>query len=245
MATSLTLDALAAQVAATLGTRLVSFLVYGSAARGDAPAGAPVDTLLICDTADEPLLAALEPVVAQWVGEGQPAPLVLTVREWRGSADTFAVEYVDIRAAHRVLAGADPWAGIVVDRADERRQLERELRGKVLRLRQGYLAGRGDARALQDLVRDSAGGWLTMLRAVLRLAGRTVPDAPAEVVRAGADLAGFPAEPVAGLVAAARGAAGPRLQPRDPRVTAYLAAVARTAEYLDSLAIEPRKERTP
>ena len=235
MASTPTLDVFAARVAAALGTRLVSFLMYGSAARGAAPPGAPVDTLLICDTADEALLAALEPVVGAWVAGGQPAPLVLTAREWRDSADTFAVEYADIRAAHRVLAGADPWAGIVVDRADERRQLERELRGKVLRLRQGYLAGRGDPRALDDLVRGTAGGWLTMLRAVLRLAGRTVPDEPADVVRAGATLAGFPAEPVAGLLAAARGSRGPGLAPRDSRVAAYLAAVARTAEYVDSL----------
>ena len=235
MARTLTLDTLAAEVAAALGTRLVSFLLYGSAARGNAPAGAPSDTVLICDAADEPLLAALEPLVRRWVAGGQPPPLVLTEREWRTSADTFAVEYADIRASHRVLAGADPWAGIVVDRAHQRLQLERELRGKVLRLRQGYLAGRGDARTLDELVRDTTGGWLTMLRAVLRLAGRTVPDAPADVVRAGAELAGFPPEPVAALVAAARGSAGPRLAPRDPRVAAYLAAVARTAEYVDSL----------
>jgi hypothetical protein len=235
MVRTLTLDAVAAEVAAALGTRLVSFLMYGSGARGDAPPGAPVDTLLICDDADDALLAALEPVVRRWVAGGQPPPLVLTAREWRTSADTFAIEYADIRASHRVLAGADPWAGIVVDKADERRQLERELRGKVLRLRQGYLAARGDARALDELVRDTAGSWLTMMRAVLRLAGRPVPDAPADVVRAGAALAGFPPEPVAELVAAARGAAGPGLAPRDPRVAAYLAAVARTAEYVDSL----------
>ena len=235
MPRTVTLDALAAEVAAALGGHLVSFLLYGSAARGDAPPGGSVDTLLICDAADEPLLAALEPVVRRWVAGGQPAPLVLTAREWRASADTFAIEYADIRASHRVLAGADPWAGIVVDRAHERHQLERELRGKVLRLRQGYLAGRADARALDDLVRDTAGGWLTMLRTVLRLAGRTVPATPADVVRAGAALAGYPPEPVAALVAAARGPAGPRLAPRDPRVAAYLAAVARTAEYVDSL----------
>ena len=235
MATTLVLDALTAEVTAALGPRLVSFLLYGSAARGEDPTGGPMDTLLICDAADEPLYAALEPLVRRWAAAGHPPPLVVTAREWRESADTFAVEYADIRASHRVLAGADPWVGIVVDRAHERRQLERELRGKVLRLRQGYLAGRGDGRALDELVRDTAGGWLTMLRTVLRLAGRRVPSAAGDVVRACAELAGFPPEPVAALVAAARGADGPTLAPRDPRVAAYLAAVARTAEYVDSL----------
>jgi hypothetical protein len=149
------LETFTAEVSTALGPRLVSFLLYGAAARGEV--GAPADTLLICDAADEPLLAALEPVVRRWVAQGDPPPLVFTAREWRESADTFAVEYADIRAAHRVLAGADPWAGIVVDRTHERHQLERELRGKVLRLRQGLLASRGDARALDAMVRETAG----------------------------------------------------------------------------------------
>jgi hypothetical protein len=227
------LETFTAEVSSALGPRLVSFLLYGAAARGEV--GAPADTLLICDAADEALLAALEPAVRRWVAQGDPPPLVFTAREWRESADTFAVEYADIRAAHRVLAGTDPWAGIVVDRTHVRHQLERELRGKVLRLRQRLLASRGDARALDAMVRDTAGGWLTMLRTLLRLAGRPVPNAAVDVVRAGAELAGFPPDPIATLVASARGADGPRLAPRDPRVTAYLGAVARTAEYVDSL----------
>jgi hypothetical protein len=233
MATPATLESFTAELTAALGPRLVCFLLYGAAARGEA--GAAMDTLLICDTVDEPLLAALEAAVRRWAARGDPPPLVLTEREWRESADTFAIEYADIRAAHRVLAGGDPWGGIVVDRTNERHQLERELRGKVLRLRQGYLVGRGDARALEAMVRETVGGWLTMLRAMLRLAGQPVPEEVGDVVRAGAELAGFAPEPVATLVAAARGAEGPRLAPHDPRVAAYLAAVARTAEYVDSL----------
>jgi hypothetical protein len=227
--------ALAADITAALGPRLLSLVQYGSTARPAAPPGTPVDTLLICDRVDDTLLTALEPPVRRWMGAGHPAPLVFSAREWRSSTDTFAIEYGDIRAAHRVLAGGDPWVGIAVDRVSERRQLERELRGKVLRLRQGYLAGRGDGRALEALVRDSVAGWLTMLRAALRLAGRPVPDAATDVVRASGDLLGFAPEPVASLVATARDGGPPRLAPGDPRVAAYLAAVARTADYVDSL----------
>jgi hypothetical protein len=169
------------------------------------------------------------------VAAGQPAPLVVTAREWRESADAFAIEYADLRESHRVLAGRDPWADVAIDPEHVRRQLEHELRGKVLRLRQGCLAARGDGAALTELVREAAGGWLTMLRTILRLAGRPVPDDPAEVVGAAAALAGFPTEPVATLIAGGRRLGSPRLAARDERVAAYVAAVARTADYVSSL----------
>jgi hypothetical protein len=211
----------------------VSFLLYGSAARAGDVAAADLNTLLICDRADEALFDALEPVVTRWLAAGQPAPLVVSRAEWRESADAFAIEYGDMRAAHRVLAGGDPWPGIAIDRADVRRQLEHELRGKVLRLRQGYVAARGDGRALANLVRATAGGWLTMLRTLLHLEGRPIPDRPDALVRAAAAVAGFDPEPAASLVGAARGGAALDLAPRDPRAAAYLAAVARTAEHVN------------
>ncbi len=227
-------ETLARDVAAALGPRLVSFLLYGSAAREGAGAPADVNTLLICDTADETLFDALEPAVTAWVARGQPAPLVVSLPEWRDSADAFAIEYGDMRAAHRVLAGADPWSGITIDRANMRRQLEHELRGKVLRLRQGYVAARGDGRALTNLIRATAGGWLTMLRAMLQLGGHPIPDQPDALVRAAAAVAGFDPEPAASLVTAARHGAELDLTARDPRAAAYVAAVARTAEYVNA-----------
>ncbi|PYP53685.1 MAG: hypothetical protein DMD45_00980 [Gemmatimonadetes bacterium] len=48
-----------------------------------------------------------------WTKGGHPAPLILTEREWRESADAFPIEYEDMRDAHRLLAGRDPWPGIV------------------------------------------------------------------------------------------------------------------------------------
>ncbi|MGH7674250.1 MAG: hypothetical protein ACREMV_03175, partial [Gemmatimonadales bacterium] len=143
MAKRMTVDMLAAEIGQALGARLVSLLLFGSAARGSRGEGdqaARVDTLLISDAVDEALLGALEPIIARWVGQGQPGPLILTRAEWREAADAFPIEYDDIRHAHRLLAGQDPWEGVVVRREDVRRHLEHELRGKVVRLRQVYAA---------------------------------------------------------------------------------------------------------
>src|SRR5712691_7927203 len=139
MASKLTVEQFAAEVSRALGDRLVALLLYGSWARGThVPDRSDVNTLLICDTADDALFAALAPTIRDWTRAGHPAPLILTEREWRESASAFPIEYEELRDAHRLLAGKDPWQGITVRRDDLRHQLEHELMGKLVRLRQAY-----------------------------------------------------------------------------------------------------------
>ena len=230
----MTLDTFAGQVAQALGARLVSLLVYGSAARAGGPRrDGSIDTLLIADGVDERLLTTLAPVVKEWQKAGHAPPIILSDREWHSSADAFAIEYEDIRAAHRIVAGRDPWATVSVQRDDVQRQLEHELIGKLVRLRQGDVGALDDGRRLTALIAGSAASFLTMLRTTLRLAGTPVPDTAAEVVLAGAAVIGFPAQDLADVVAHLERRAPLALQARDPRAVAYLEAVARTADYVN------------
>lgn len=224
----LTIDTFGDGVARALGPRLVSLLLYGSAARGThEPSRSDVNTLLICDAADDSLFAALAPVIREWRRAGHSAPLIFTEREWRASGDVFAVEYEDIRQHHRVLAGRDPWSGIAIDRADVRRQLERELMEKLIRLRQAYATLRDEPKQLSRVIAGNAGGFFTMLRAVLRLAGRTVPGPSDALIREAAALVGFPPAELEPL--ARREGHAERL------AHAYLAALARTVEFVNRL----------
>ena len=93
-----------------LGPRLVTLLLYGSAARNVRSPDAAMNTLLITDDggADADLFGRLAKPVRGWTAAGHPAPLMLTQQEWRASADAFPIEYEDIRDAHRILAGSDP-----------------------------------------------------------------------------------------------------------------------------------------
>ena len=215
----MTLAAFADQVTAALGPRLVSLLLYGSAARErEAGSGEQdgMNTLLIVDRADAELFGRLTASVRGWIGAKHPPPLVLTEREWRDSADAFPVEYEDIRAGHRVLAGRDPWQGIRVQREHVRRQLEHELMGKLVHLRQAYAAEWNNRGRLAEVIEGTRAGFLTMLRAILRLAGRTVPPASDALVREAGNLIGFSADGLA-----------------EP--AAFLDAVTRTAEYVNRM----------
>jgi len=231
-------DALAAfaeQIQQALGARLVALLVYGSAARTSARSAGDVNTLLICDTIDEALYASLDQPLARWVRQGHEPPLIFTEQEWRDSSDVFAIEYDDLRAAHRVIAGRSPWDGVVVRREDIRRQLEAELRGKLVRLRQSAAAFRNNGKRLTQLVVGSSAGVFTMFRTLLRLVGRPVPERPEELVREAAAVVGFPGGALDDVAAHASGAKRLALEPRDSRAAAYLDAVARTTAYVDRL----------
>ena len=231
-----TVETFAREVAAALGGRLGALLLYGSGARGTHVARrSGLNTLLVCDAVDEALFATLEPAIRSWTRAGHPAPLIFTEQEWRDSSDAFAIEYEEIRQAHRLLAGRDPWQGISVRREDLRRQLEFELVGKLVRLRQAYAAAGSDPKRLTEVVVGSAAGFFTMLRSVLRLSGRAVPATPDDVVREAAALVGFSPTALDDLVAHVRGGTQLALAPRDPRATAYLATVARTAEFVNGL----------
>lgn len=241
MAKHTSIEEFGRSVAAALGERLVSLVLYGSAARaGDAGSrggrrgrGGGANTLLICDPVDPAVLTALEEPTTAWTRSGHPAPIILSIKEWRTSSDAFAIEYEDIRAAHRLIAGRDPWQGISVRREDVQRQLEQELMGKLVRLRQSYVAAAGDAGQLTALVAQSASGFFTMLRTLLRLADRAVPAEAESLLKAAGAAAGFAAEPLLPLADHLEGRTELELGKRDPLAAAYLAAVARTAAFVN------------
>jgi hypothetical protein len=230
---TVTIEQFAHDLTQALGDRLVTLLLYGSAARGlYVPDRSDLNTLLICDRADADLFARLATPVARWVKGGQPAPIILTAQEWRDATDAFPIEYEDMREAHRLLAGRDPWAGITVDREHVRRQLEHELMGKLVQARRAYAALQGEPKRLGRVLVESAGGFLAMLRAALRLAGHAPPPAAEQVVQTAGATIGFDAAALAPLVAHVSGGSELHVKAGDPLPAAYVAALAATAAYV-------------
>lgn len=229
---TLTIEQFTDRVKSAVGGRLVSFVVFGAAARRGATDS--IDTLVICDRVDPGLLGTLAAAAHGWVPR-HPAPLVFGLAEWKDSADAFAVELSDLKAHHRVAAGRDPWDGLSVSNDDLRRQLEHELRGKVLRLRQAVVANARDPKALGQALAASVSGFHALLRGLLRLSGREAPADRTALIAAAAGLVGFDPGPVTELAVAAREHRVPKLGPGDPHTAAYLAAVTRTAEYVNGL----------
>jgi predicted nucleotidyltransferase len=231
-------DPLLAAADAALGAGY-SAVLYGSGARGDwVPGRSDINLLLVTEGLQPATLRALGPAFTAWRKHSPEPPLILTRDEWRAAADAFPIEITDMRAAYKVLRGADPLAEIQVAPADLRRALEREFRGKLLRLRQGYIMRAADPDGLGQLAAESVSTILLLCRALLTLLGRPAPAEPVALAEAAADTIGFPPEALTEIV---RHRLERRRRCSTQQFEAYLAAAEIAARYVDHLQLgDPR-----
>ena len=226
------IDPLLSGLDSALGDRYALVLI-GSAARADfVPGFSDLNLLLVTEQLDPGTLGLLSPALARWRKTGNPPPLLLTGEELARSADAFPLEIHDIISAHVLLRGKDPLAGLSVRLADLRRALERDGRGKLLRLRQGYAEVAGKPAEITALARLSVGGILLLLRATLALSGAEVPAGAAAVAAAAGTRLGF--DPAA-MTAIAGHRSDARWRCTPEQFESYLATVERVVRFLDEL----------
>jgi hypothetical protein len=117
----------------------------------------------------------LSPVISEWVRKKQPYPRFFTPELIEDSTDVFPIEFLEIRNHHVILVGPDPLEGIVVQTARLRLWCERELREKMMRLREGYMEAGGKPRVVKRLMIESYSSFLAIFRGCLQLLGGEVP----------------------------------------------------------------------
>jgi len=162
----------------TFGGRLVSIVLYGSAAGGEYDGNySDLNVLCVLRQITVAELRDSEPVFHWWRGQNNPSPLLLSEEEVRNSTDCFPIEFHDMKERRRVLHGIDVVEPLVIDDSFYRSQVEHELRAKLLRLRQKAAGVMFDDDLLRRLMAESVTTFLMLLRHVLRLAGHDVPFA--------------------------------------------------------------------
>ena len=145
------------------GSRLQAFVAYGEPDATPAPSLALVQSI----TADD--LAACAARASSWHRAGCATPLLLTRDEFAGSLDAFPIEYGAILDSHRVLHGADPFAGLTIRDEDIRRAVEVQVKSLLVHLREDFIECRGRAGDVTALVADSAPAFMQLLRRIARL----------------------------------------------------------------------------
>ena len=210
-----------------------SAVLYGSAARGDfIPGRSDINLMLVLEQLTPSILRSLSRAFTGWRKHSPEPPLVLSHSEWNRASDAFPIEITDMRLSYQVLRGADPLQGVQVERDDLRKALEREFRGKLLRLRQGYGTYAPDPAALGSLGLQSAATILVLLRGVLTVAGKPVPPEAMELAGAAAGLIGFEPEYLLHVV---RHRSDREWRCAAPEFENYMSAVEQTARFVDQL----------
>jgi len=157
------------------GGNLHSVVLYGSSVAGDTVKTSDYNVLVVMQQVEAETLLALTGLCSRWDKNGNPAPLVFARESLLQSADVFPVEFADIIQTHTILYGEDPFAGMKIEPANLRLELEHELKSKLILLREKFLVTKGAGKEVDRLMASSISAFLTLFKAVLRLYGETPP----------------------------------------------------------------------
>jgi hypothetical protein len=222
----------AKQLEQALGDNLISLLLYGPAVRHEGTGEAA--TLLILRDAGPRHLRPIESHVNSWTRKKNPPPLIFSEWEWRAATDVFPIEIEDMKEAHLLVRGANPLEGIETTRDDLRRELEREVRGKLLQLRAEFAAVASNGKALGTLLVASARTFFVLFRGVLRLVGETPPQEVPNLVRDIGATTGIDTTAFSWILDRISGRKVPDLEPYDSVGDRYLEQIERLASFVDT-----------
>jgi len=168
-------EPLCADFEALYGDDLLSVILYGSCARGEyVPGKSDINFMLLLSENGITQLGKALKTVEKWRRSAVATPLLLTRSYIETSLDAFPIEFLNIQVAYRVLRGEDPLKNLVFDRRLLRLQCERELKGKLLHLRERFLETAGSVRRINELIARSLPTFSAIFQAVVVLHGKPV-----------------------------------------------------------------------
>ena len=156
---------------------LLSIILYGSAARGDyVPGKSDINFLIILSEDGIQNLDKAQELSKKWWKFKVSVPLFLTESYIKTSLDTFPLEFFNMKLNYKVLWGKDVFQEIEIKPGDLRHQLEREIKGKLLHLRQSYFNFYIDKRHVSILIPASVKTFMAFFPAVLHIQGEEIPE---------------------------------------------------------------------
>src|SRR5260370_4789464 len=207
------------KIRAAAGENMVSVILYGSGAEGEFhPEYSDLNLLCVLRDASFDSLRKIADVVEWWRGKTHHPPLVMTLAELNASADTFSIEFVDMKQRHRVLFGEDVLSGLNIPLTLHRAQVEYELREKLFLLRQHMLVAGSNEKQLWVVMLNSLSSFTTLFRHVLLEMGEQGRKHSLEAVAAPAHGMNFSPSPF-GQIMELRAKTADRKQLRAPEMT--------------------------
>lgn len=175
-------EELTADYSAAFEGDLTSIILYGSGAKGEYVARRSDINFLIVLSQDgiDSLDRAID-LIPKWRKRNVAVPLFLTQAYIESALDTFPIEFLHMRKHHKLVFGEDVLEGLEISKKDLRLQIERELRGKLLYLREGFLRTGHDRETLREMLSSSVTAFASIFEALLYLKEDSTPDSKAQV----------------------------------------------------------------
>jgi len=166
------------------GKDLVSLMLYGSAAGGSYVKGKSDINILVVLTPEgiKQLDKALI-LVKTWRKRNVAVPLVMTKVFIESSLDSYPIEFLNMKNNSVLIYGENVLAALTFQPQDLRLQIERELKAKILLLREGYLESEGSVRFLRNLIGKSLTAFVSIFNALIFLKTGTTHHKKGETIK--------------------------------------------------------------
>lgn len=178
------------------GNDLVSIILYGSGAGTDYQPGTSNLNFLIILSEDaiDHLDKALG-TVTRWKKRNVAVPLVMTDSYIRSSLDSYPLEFLNMKSRYECVYGKDVLKDLSFPKDDLRLQCEREIKGKLLLLREEFLMTEGKTDLIKDLIARSITAFISIFRGLLYLRDLESPETAHSVVERTANAFSFHEHP--------------------------------------------------
>ncbi len=162
---------------------LHSFHIVGSALTPDFnKKTSDINSVVVLKEMNLGFVKFLAPLGRKYRKKGVAAPLIMTPEYIKTSLDVFPIEFFNFKLIHHTLFGEDILAGLEIEDKDIRLQCEREIKTKLIWLRQGYISSLGDKNLLREKLSESITGYIPLFRAIIHLLGKEPPVRSQDVV---------------------------------------------------------------
>jgi len=142
-----------------------------------------INSLVLLHNMDLQFITYLAPLGKKYGKKRIAAPLVMTPEYITCSLDAFPIEFLDFKLVHKTIYGADVLQDVQIAAPELRLQCEREIKSKLIRVRQGFISSLGKKEQLSKSLIGSITGSMALFRAIITLLGKEPPIQRADVIQ--------------------------------------------------------------
>ncbi len=164
---------------------IISLYIIGSAVTGDFhTVHSDINTLIVVKDVQIPFIDFLATLGKRYGKRKLRAPFIMTCNYINRSLEVFPLEFLEMKQIHQLVYGENVLKDIKIEKADVRIQCERELKGKIQHLCQGYIKSMGNRTLLTNLLINSISGYFPIYRGILFLYDQKIPRERRDVIYA-------------------------------------------------------------